>query len=76
MLCEMAVMDPQAGDLKVKWDPANADEVAAAKAQFDALRAKGFAAYKLGRSGKQKDVLHTFDPTAEKMILRPAMVGG
>jgi len=30
-LCELAIMDTT-GDTKVIWDPANADEVAAAKA--------------------------------------------
>ena len=41
---EMAVMDRVAGDLKVIWDPDKADEVEAARDQFNTLTGKGYLA--------------------------------
>jgi hypothetical protein len=65
------------GDTKVIWDADNADEVAAAKAQFDALKKKGFAAFKVkGVTGAKGAKIDEFDPDAEKMILVPPMAGG
>jgi hypothetical protein len=75
-MAEMAVMDVKLGDSKIIWDPNNKDEVAAAKAQFDALTAKGFAAYTVDDKGKKKEKVHKFDKTHEKLILAPALRGG
>lgn len=72
----MAIMDPQAGDTRIIWDPTNDDEVASARRTFDELRAKGFIAYSVSESGKTDAVIRTFEPTAAKIILRPPMVGG
>lgn len=73
---EMAVMDRNAGDLKVIWDPDNEDEVAAARAQFDALTGKGYAAFRVGDRGRKGEQIRTFDPDAEKVILAPQLRGG
>jgi len=75
-MAEMRVMDPVAGDTKVIWDKDNADEVANAKRTFDELRGKGFTAYSVDDKGKGKEILRSFDPAAEKLIMRPAMAGG
>lgn len=72
----MAVMDPKAGDLKVIWDPNNEDEVAAAADQFTTLRKKGYLAYTVDSRGKKGTQITEFDPTAEKIILAPALRGG
>ena len=72
---EMAHMN-STGDTKVMWDPKNPDEVAAAKVQFDTLRAKGFIAYTVNKKGGTGDILRQFDPDAEKIILSPPIVGG
>lgn len=72
---EIAVMD-QTGDTKTIWDKNNPDEVAAAKAQFDALKAKRYIAYKVKGDGEKGEIITTFDPTAEKIILAPPMAGG
>lgn len=64
------------GDTKTIWDSDNADEVAAAKKQFDDLRAKGFLAFKVKKDGDKGDLVTTFDPTAEKYILTPPVRGG
>lgn len=73
----LAVMDGT-GDTKVIWDSHNADEVAAAKVQFDSLRKKGFLAYKVDKKGEKivNEMITEFDPKAEKIILSPPLAGG
>ncbi len=71
----MAVMG-SSGDTKVLWDSGNADEVAAARTQFDALRKKGFLAFSVKRNGDKGEQINAFDETAEKIILCPPMRGG
>lgn len=76
MQCEMSIMGSR-GDMKVLWDPANADEVAAAKAQFDELvQKKRFLAFRVKRKGEQGEQIREFDPEAGAVILVPAMQGG
>lgn len=72
---EMAVMD-HTGDLKVIWDSDKEDEVEAAKAQFNALRKKGYSAFAVNKKGDAGGRIDTFDPLAEKLIMVPAMQGG
>lgn len=76
-MAEMAVLD-RSGDLKIIWDKNNADEVAAARAQFKELtEKKRFLAYKvLDKAGEKGEVIKEFDPNAERIILAPQMVGG
>lgn len=67
----------QEGDTKVIWDPTNADEVEAARAQWDALVGKKrFAAFAVGARGQKAEQVREFDPTIEKLILVPPMAGG
>ena len=40
------------GDTKVTWDADNKDEVANARATFDKLKAKGFTAFRAGKTLK------------------------
>jgi hypothetical protein len=75
MTGEMAVMD-RSGDLKVMWDSDKEDEVDAARSQFDALLKKGYAAFKVDKKGGQGEQIKKFDPTAEKLIMVPALAGG
>lgn len=72
---EMSILGPD-GDTKLIWDPNNADEVEAARATFDSLRAKGYLAYAVERGGGKGEVLTEFDPNQEKIILAPAVRGG
>ncbi len=74
-LGEMAILDGT-GDTKVIWDAHNPDEVAAAKAQFDTLKKKGFIAYTVNKKGDKGEVIREFDPDAEKIILSPPLAGG
>lgn len=71
----MNIMD-DTGDSRIQWDPKNPAEVAKAEARFRELKAKGFLAYKVGKDGKQGEVIAAFDPTAERIILHSQMVGG
>jgi hypothetical protein len=64
------------GDTKLIWDPANVDEVAAARTTFDSLKAKGFIAYRVAAGGEKGTVLSQFDKSAEKIIMTPALQGG
>lgn len=71
----MATMN-SSGDLKTIWDRDRADEVGAARAQFNSMRAKGYMAYKVNRKGEKGEVIDTFDPNAETIILAPPLRGG
>jgi hypothetical protein len=65
------------GDTRVMWDRGNEDEVAAARAQFNALRKKGFTAYRAeGKDGTRGEVIREFDADAERIILVKQLVGG
>ena len=72
---EMSIMGKE-GDTKVIWNPENEDEVEAAEAQFDALIAKGFSAFSVGKRGKKDERIEEFDPEAGKIILVPQIRGG
>lgn len=72
---EMAIMD-LSGDTKVTWDHSKPEEVDAARATFDALRKKGYAAFSVSKDGSKGEQIRTFDPAAERIILAPALVGG
>lgn len=72
---QMQIMDPT-GHTTTAWDPAVPDEVAAARATFDAMTAKGYRAFHVGRRGQQDRPMGTFDPAAEQMILIPQLRGG
>lgn len=72
----LARMD-RTGDTRTIWSKDNADEVAAAQAQFNALRKKGFLAFKVaGARGEKGEQITEFDANLEKIIMAPAMQGG
>lgn len=71
------VLDPVAGDVKIIWDRTKKPEVEEAERTFKNLKKKGYLAYKVeGKDGEKGEVLHDFDPNAERIILSPAMQGG
>lgn len=72
----MRILDPKEGDIKVIWDPDNADEVAHARTTFDAMQAKGFVAYSVTKKGDRDEIVRKFDPEAKALILAPKAVGG
>ena len=64
------------GDTKITWNSANQDEIDAAKAAFEKLRAKRFKVYKVTRAGGAGEEVFTFDPKAEAYIAIPQYQGG
>lgn len=76
MTGEMAVMTPTDGDLKIVWDSDRPTEVEGAKKTFDEFKQKGYLAYKVNKSGDKGEVMKSFEPEAEKIILAPRMMGG
>lgn len=72
---ELAALD-ESGDTKTVWDADNAAEVEVAKATFEAFKKKGYAIYSVKRGGEKGEVMHKFDPDAEKMIAVPPVAGG
>lgn len=64
------------GDMRSIWDKNNADEVAAAKKQYDDLKAKGYAAFKVKEKGNKGEQIFDFDSELEKIIMVPAIKGG
>ncbi len=76
MQSEMAVLD-RTGDTKIMWDSDNKDEVDAARKTFDDLvKVKKMMAFKVKKSGKQGEQIKEFDPSAERLIIMPALQGG
>lgn len=74
-MSELAILDCT-GDTRIQWDRKNADEVKAARERFDAFKKKGYLTYKVTKTGTQGEVLHSFDPDAERIIMSPAPIGG
>lgn len=72
---EMAIMGED-GDTKIVWDQDKQDEVDEAKGTFTRLKKKGYIAYSVNRKGDKGELLESFDPSAERIILAPAMQGG
>jgi hypothetical protein len=71
----MCILD-ESGDSRMQWDRNNPEQVAAAQARFDELKAKRYLAYKVDAKGGQGEVIDKFDPSAERIILHAPMVGG
>lgn len=74
-LFELCVLDAS-GDTRMQWDPNNPEEVAKAQARFNELVKQGYLAYSVNKKGDRGTVMASFDPTAERIILHAAMVGG
>lgn len=74
----LAVMDREKGDQTVGWDVNNPLEIEQAQATFDSLvMGKGYLAYKVTKEGtKTGEQIKKFDPTLERIILAPPLVGG
>jgi hypothetical protein len=64
------------GDSPIHWDRNNQGEIDAARAYFDTLKAKGYLAYRTRRDGSRGEVIREFDPTSERIIMSPQLVGG
>jgi hypothetical protein len=74
-MSDMMVMD-QTGHTRVHWDVDDKDEVAEARKEFDALRAKGFNIFERGEGGGKGQRVTEFDPEASSYIAVPQLQGG
>jgi len=72
---EMNIMDAS-GHKQLKWDTGTPAEIAAAQATFDRLLKNGYSAFGAKEKTAPKQVLKTFDPTMEEVVLVPRIVGG
>jgi len=68
----------ETGDTRIMWDPAVADEVATAKAAFNAAKKKGMLAYAVDpdSGGRTGEVIREFDETQGKIIMVRQTRGG
>lgn len=67
------------GDLRIKWDPTNEVEVAAAQAAFDKAKSEGYLAYETRKdavAGQAHTVIRAFDPDMARITMTPPLVGG
>lgn len=71
----LSVID-NTGDTKTIWDPSNDTEVEIARSTFNALRKKNYLIYHVKGNGEKGKAMTEFDPSAEKMIAVPNIVGG
>lgn len=69
----MSVQDIVMGDIPVGWDKKNKIEVAFARKAFNALRKKGFLAY---RNDSKAEIMFKFDPDAAHVVFTMNMKGG
>jgi hypothetical protein len=75
-MSELLVLD-HSGDTKIMWDRDNADEVKTAREHFDSLKKKGHYAYKVtGSEGTRGEIIQTFDPNLERIVMAPRPIGG
>jgi hypothetical protein len=65
------------GDTRIIFNRANPLEVSIARNAFMQARKDGYMAYKVtGTEGLKGEIMHEFDPLAERMILAPPLKGG
>lgn len=76
-MCVMAVMG-KIGDTKHIWDKTKPAEVSAARTLFNNLvKEQRYAAFFVkDKDGEKGEHMREFDPTAERIIFCPPMVGG
>jgi len=71
----LCILD-SSGDSRIQWNQSNPEEVAKAQLRFDELRKQGYLAYKVNKKGDKGEVIDVFDPSAERILLHSAMIGG
>lgn len=72
---ELAVLD-RTGDTRLQWSKHNPEKVTAAENRFKELKAKGYAAFKVNKDGDKGIQIDDFDPSAERLIMIPQIIGG
>lgn len=70
------IIDPT-GDTKLMWDKNNQTEVGIAKAAFDkAVEGKAAVFEVKGKDGEKGKRVKEFDPSLERLLVVPQLVGG
>lgn len=65
------------GDIKLRWQAGDKNEIALAKEAFKKALARGFKAYRSDAKGQREGfAIDVFDPKAERIVLVPKVVGG
>jgi len=64
------------GDLDVRWDADNEEEVNAVREAFTKKIKEGWSAFREKFGSKKGDRIEEFDPQAERIILVPPIAGG
>jgi hypothetical protein len=64
------------GDKRIMWDSSAHDEIKEAEETFNEYKKKGYLAYRVNKKGDQGSVIDAFDPSAERIIMQPQMIGG
>lgn len=73
----MSMMSPRHGDLRLMWDRGNEAEVGTARETFEKMTREGHVAYRAtGKQGDRGEVMRTFDPEAERIIMVQQNRGG
>lgn len=75
MTGEMKILD-HTGDTKIVWDSDKQVEVDEAKNTWARMKKLGYVGYKVNSKGDKGEVIHEFDPYAEKLIMAPQLRGG
>lgn len=71
----MKIID-QTGDTQVAWEVDNAVQAAEAQKQFEQLIRRGGMAYQFQPGETVGEVVQTFDLEAERIVVRPRVIGG
>jgi hypothetical protein len=74
-LGRMFVMDVT-GHTTIEWNSEVAVETEVARASFDKLTKAGYQAFSVGDDDERGARMKSFDPTAEKILMVPQLVGG
>lgn len=71
----MRIMDGS-GDTKLIWDSTKTEEVEAARKMFNDLKGKRYQAFGVKKTGEKGEMITSFDPYLEKIIMAPPLQGG
>src|SRR3989442_240702 len=74
---ELRIMSLRDGDIKLRWKKGDKNEIALAKEAFTKAINRGFRAFRIDARGQREgQAIGAFDPTAERIVLVPQIVGG
>lgn len=78
-MSKLRVMDQRKGDKTLEWDPTAKDSTLVAEAEFNKImQAGGFMAFMVtpGETRRTGEQIKEFDPSAEEILIMPALQGG